>query len=450
MDLSAFPGTVGLVILLYGLIAFFLVLDRRFLPKVASIGAGLAPLIPAFAVLDPVLYPVLVPALLGAVVLSSDRTGNALHSSVLFAGFYLFVLLSGTLLAVPPLWVWGLLIVGIAAEGILLAVRRLERPYPIPTLAPWIAAIGFPLATVIPQANTQLLLTGTLLAGAILLGFPLALRYLAPRLTLAALSLAFAFVLRAALGNSLALTEGLTVVLFSAMALAIFTLWYAVEMLRPESLELETPVAVLQIAPLPLMISVVSFVFLLGGPPLYLIPPVLLVGLAYQRGDLILLHLNALVAVLLLSFYLATLQLERIPVALTAGMGLGLAAFGWEMGRKRLLSTPTMLVAEAYVLLGAALSFGPAVGTTLAWALAGGSLLFYGLVYRDRWVRYGGFVAVFAAVGKIFVADLVGVAIEIRSAALIVVAGLLLLVSFTYARIGRKDDMPPDERRRTN
>ena len=461
IDFSAFPGTVGLVILLYGLIAFFLVLDRRFLPKVASIGAGLAPLIPAFAVLDPVLYPILVPALLGAVVLSSDRTGNALHSSVLFAGFYLFVLLSGTLLAVSPLWVWGILIVGIAAEGILLAVRRLERPYPIPTLAPWIAAIGFPLATlfpparftlaiVIPEANTQLLLTGTLLAGAVLLGFPLALRYLTPRLTLAALSLAFAFVLRAALGTSLALTEGLTVVLFSAIALAIFTLWYVMEMLRPESLELETPVAVLRIAPLPLMISVVAFVFLLGGPPLYLIPPVLLVGLAYQRGDLVLLHLNALVAVLLLSFYLATLQLERVPVALTAGMGLGLAAFGWEMGHKRLLSTPTMLVAEAYVLLGAAFSYGPAVGTTLAWALAGGSLLLYGLVYRDRWVRYGGFVAVFAAVGKIFVADLVGVAIEIRIAALIVVAGLLLLVSFTYARVGRKDVVAADERRRTN
>ncbi|MEE9181982.1 MAG: DUF2339 domain-containing protein [candidate division NC10 bacterium] len=461
IELSAFPGTVGLVLLLYGLIAFFLVLDRRFLPRVASIGAGLAPLIPAFAVLDPVLYLVLVPGLLGAVVLSSVRTGNALQSSVLFGGFHLFVLLAGTLLAVPPLLVWSLLIVGIAAEGILLAVRRLERPYPMPTLAPWIAAIGFPLAivapigfplaTVIPQVNTtQLLLAGTLLAGAILLGFPLALRYLTPRLTLAALSLAFAFVLRAALENSAALTEGLTLVLFSAIALGIFTLWYAVEMLRPESLELETPVAVLQIAPLPLMISVVSFVFLLGGPPLYLIPPVLLVGLAYQRGDLILLHLNALVAVLLLSFYLATFQLERIPVALTAGMGLGLAAFGWEMGRKRLLSTPTMLVAEAYVLLGAALSFGPAVGTTLAWALAGGSLLFYGLVYRDRWVRYGGFVAVFAAVGKIFVADLVGVAIEIRIAALIVVAGLLLLVSFTYARMGRKDDMPADERGRSN
>lgn len=459
IDLSAFPGTVGLVILLYGLIAFFLVLDRRFLPKIASIGAGLAPLIPAFAVLDPVLYAFLVPGLLGAVVLSSDRTGNALQSSVLFAGFYLFVLLAGTLLLVPSLWVWSLLIVGIAAEGILLAVRRLERPYPLPTLAPWIAAIGFPVAivtavgmtTVVPQVNTtELLLAGTLLAGAILLGFPLALRYLTPRLTLAALSLAFAFVLRAALENSAALNDGLTLVLFSAIALAIFTLWYAVEIVRPESQELLPSLTVLRFAPLPLLISFVAFVFLLGGPPLYLIPPVLLVGLAYYRGDLTLLHLNALVAVLLLSFYLATLQLGQVPVALTAGMGLGLAALGWEMGRKRLLSTPTMLVAEAYVLLGAAFSYGPAVGTTLAWALAGGSLLFYGLVYRDRWVRYGGFVAVFAAVGKIFVADLVGVAIEIRIAALIVVAGLLLLVSFTYARVGRKDVMVQDEKKRTN
>ncbi|MEE9164526.1 MAG: DUF2339 domain-containing protein [Thermoplasmata archaeon] len=450
VQLPGLPETAGLAVLLYGLIAFILILDRRFLPKGASIGAGLAVLIPAYAVLEPIPYPILVPGLLGAVVLSSYRGGSALQSTVLFAGFYVFVLLSGGLLAVPAPWVWSLLVLGVAAEGALHVWKRLELPHRIPPVAPWIAAIGFPLAMVIPQANTQLLLAGTLLAGAILVGLPLAFRHLVPRLTLAALSLASASVLRAALGNSLSLSEGLTVVLFSAIPLAIFTLWYAVEILRPESRELETPIANLRIAPLPLMISVVAFVFLLGGPPMYLIPPVLLVVLAYVRGDLVLLHLNALVAVLLLSFYLATLQLERIPVALTAGIGLGLAALGWELGHKRLLSTPTMLVAEAYVLLGAAFAYGPAVATTLAWALAGGSLLLYGLVYRDRWVRYGGFVAVFAAVGKIFAADLVGVAIEIRIAALIVVAGLLLAVSFAYARLGRKDATAPDEGRKAS
>lgn len=457
-----FPETAGLAVVLYGLIAFILILDRGFLPKGASIGAGLAILIPAYAVLDPIPYPILVPGLLGAVVLSSYRGGSAWQTTVLFAGFYVFVFLSGVLLAVPAPWIWSLLVLGIVAEGALHAWKRLDLPYRIPPVAPWIAAIGFPLAIVIPQANTLLLLSGTLLAGAILLGLPLAFRYLVPRLTLAALSLASASVLRAALGNSLSLTEGLTVVLFSTIPLAIFTLWYIVEILRPESREFGTPVAIvlrlrrpvatrtLRIAPLPLMISAVTFVFLLGGPPMYLIPPVLLLGLAYVRGDLILLHVNALVAVLLLSFYLATLQLERVPVALTAGIGLGLAAFGWELGHKRLLSTPTMLVAEAYVLLGAAFAYGPAVATTLAWALAGGSLLLYGLVYRDRWVRYGGFVAVFAAVGKIFAADLVGVAIEIRIAALIVVAGLLLAVSFAYARVGRKDATVPDEGRKAS
>ncbi|MFQ5919880.1 MAG: DUF2339 domain-containing protein [Thermoplasmata archaeon] len=447
---AALPAVVSIGILLYGLIALFILLDRRFLPKATSIGAGLAPLIPAFAVLDAVLYPLLVPALLGAVFLASDRTGNALQSSVLFAGFYLFVLLAGAVLAVPPLWVWGLVILGITAEGTLLATRRLEHPYPLPTLAPWIAAIGFPLAIAIPEANAQVVLAGTLLAGAIVLGLSLTLRSLVPRLTLAALSLVFAFALRGALGSSLALPQGLTLLLFSALALAIFITWYAVEVLRPESREIETPVAVLRIALLPVLISVVAFVFVLGGPPLYLIPPLLLVGLAYFRGDLVVLHLNALVAVVLLSLYLTTLQLERIPVALTAGIGLGLVAFGWEWGRKRPLSTPTMLAAEAYVLLGAAAAFGSAVGTTLAWALVGGSLLVYGLAYSDRWVRYGGFVAVFAAVAKIFVSDLVGVAIEIRIAALIVVAGLLLFVSFTYARLGRKEIGASDEGRKAH
>ncbi|MDX1534279.1 MAG: hypothetical protein R3291_01505, partial [Thermoplasmata archaeon] len=429
---------VGVGLLLYALIGSFLLLGRRFLSREFSIGAGLAPLIPAFAVVDSVLYPVLAPALLAAVFVASDRSRNASHAAILFGGFYLFVLLAGAALAVPPLWVWGFIVLGIAAEGILLATRGLELPEGLPALAPWIGVLGFPLAISIAVAEVRILLSAMLLAGALLLGLRPAMRSLRPRLTLAGLSLVFGLSLRGALGPALAPTQDLTILVFSLLAIAIFLLWYTLELWRPEARTIDMPVVVLRIAPLALIISASAFVLPLGGPPLYLLPPILLIGLGYLRGDLAILHLNTLVAVALLSFYLATVQLERIPVALTAGVGLGLVAFGWRSRDGQHLSTPTMLAAESYVLLGAALAYGLAVGTTLAWALVGGSLLLYGLVFGDPWVRYGGFVAVFAAVAKIFIADLVGVAIEIRIAALIVVAGLLLFVSFTYARLGRK------------
>ncbi|MEE9593523.1 MAG: hypothetical protein V3W28_08080, partial [Thermoplasmata archaeon] len=394
-------------------------------------------------------YPILVPALLGAVVLSSYRARNALQSTALFAAFYLFVLLSGAFLAAPAPWVWVLLVAGIVAEGALLTWRRLELPYHLPPLAPWVAALGFPLVIAVPQGAAHLLLAGTLLPWAVALGIPRALRNLSPRLIIAALSIAFAFVLRFTLPPSFLLRDDPTTVLFSVVPLAVFTLWLVVEFFRPQSQKLEIPSGTLRVEPLLLLISVVTFALDFGGPPLYLVPPILLVGLSYVRGSLVTFHLNTLLAVVLLSFYLATLGLEAVPVALLAGIGLGLSALGWELKRWRLLSTPTMLLAGAYVLLGASCAYGPAVGTTLAWALAGGSFLLYGLVYRDRWVRYGGFVAVFAAVGKIFVADLVGVPIAIRIAALIVVAGLLLAVSFGYARLGRKEVLAAKEGKKT-
>lgn len=447
VSLSTPIAIAGLSALLYGLIAVTLILDRRYLPKVASIGAGLAPLIPAFAFFEPVPYPILVPGLLGAVVLASHRTGSALQSTALFGGFYLFVLLSGSLLGVPPLWIWSLLLAGMATEGVLLGWSRLDLPYDLPPLAPWVAAIGFPLAIGIPQVTTQLLLAGSLLAVAILTGLPKALSRTIPRLSLATLSLVHVLVIRTILATSLSAADGLTLVFFSMIPLAVFALWYVVELLRPRTTVLATPVGNLQLQPLPLVLSVLALPLVLGGPPLYLLPPLLLVGLAYGRADFLTYHVNALLAVILFSVYLSTVDLGTLPVAVLAGVGMGASALGWELRNQRLLSTPTMLLAGAYVFVGATVAFGGDVGTTLAWALAGGSLLLYGLVFQDRRVRYGGFGAVFAAVGKIFVADLVGVPIAIRIAALVVVAGLLLLVSFTYARLGRKQASAPKERK---
>jgi hypothetical protein len=86
----------------------------------------------------------------------------------------------------------------------------------------------------------------------------------------------------------------------------------------------------------------------------------------------------------------------------------------------------------------APIAFGVEAETTVAWALAGGVAVAWGLGRKHAYLRYAGFALLFAALGKVFLYDIAGLDIGVRILALVVVAASLLVLSYGYARYRRR------------
>lgn len=187
----------------------------------------------------------------------------------------------------------------------------------------------------------------------------------------------------------------------------------------------------------------------------------LLVGLAAQDLETAGLFAALPLAIALVAFYLedavpfnagyialavqsvlgASPYLEGDAVLLLPVFGAGLIAVGLalELGTKRAsFAKFTEVCGTALWFVAAIVAFGLRVETTIAWTAAGAFALAWGLRRRFALLRYTGFAALFAVLGKVFLYDIAGLALELRILGLVVVAVALLAVSYGYARYRRR------------
>ncbi|OGS49544.1 MAG: hypothetical protein A3K65_07005 [Euryarchaeota archaeon RBG_16_68_12] len=187
----------------------------------------------------------------------------------------------------------------------------------------------------------------------------------------------------------------------------------------------------------------------------------LLLGLAAQDLETADLFVALPLAVALVAFYLedalsfnvayvtlaaqtvlgALPYLEGDAVLLLPVFGAGLIALGLllELGTR---GSPFAKVTEVFGMAlwfaAALVAFGLRVETTIAWTAAGALALAWGLRRRFAFLRYAGFAGLFAVLGKVFLYDIAGLALELRILGLVVVAAALLAVSYGYARYRRR------------
>jgi len=116
-------------------------------------------------------------------------------------------------------------------------------------------------------------------------------------------------------------------------------------------------------------------------------------------------------------------------------------AFGFALE----IGTPRAVLAKSAQLIGAALwlvvapiAFGTRVETTILWTGAGAAAVAWGLWRRFTVLRYLGFVLFFSVLGKVFLFDISGLALQLRIIGLIIVAISLLAVSYGYAQYRRR------------
>ena len=133
-------------------------------------------------------------------------------------------------------------------------------------------------------------------------------------------------------------------------------------------------------------------------------------------------------------------------VLLLPVFGAGLIALGLvlEVGTRgdSTFAKVTQVSGMALWFASAVLAFGLRVETTIAWTAAGALALAWGLRRRFALLRYTGFAGLFAVLGKVFLYDIAGLALELRILGLVVVAAALLAVSYGYARYRRRAGAP--------
>ncbi len=188
----------------------------------------------------------------------------------------------------------------------------------------------------------------------------------------------------------------------------------------------------------------------------------LLLGLAAQDAETADLFVALPLVVALVAFYLddalsfnagyialagqsvlgALPYLEGDAVLLLPIFGAGLIALGLalELGARGdpSFARVTEVSGMALWFASAVIAFGLRVETTIAWTAAGALALAWGLRSRFALLRYAGFAGLFAVLGKVFLYDVAGLALELRILGLVVVAAALLAVSYGYARYRRR------------
>lgn len=101
---------------------------------------------------------------------------------------------------------------------------------------------------------------------------------------------------------------------------------------------------------------------------------------------------------------------------------------------RKVLGKTSQIVATLMCLISAPIAFGTDVGTTISWAIVGAIAVAWGLWRRFPHLRYIGFLLFFMVLGKVFMYDIAGLALEIRIIGLIIVALCLLVISYGYAQ----------------
>lgn len=174
--------------------------------------------------------------------------------------------------------------------------------------------------------------------------------------------------------------------------------------------------------------------------------PIVVAGFAYVLDDAVTFHIAYfLIPVEVIAAAARLLERPGDAVLLAPAFVGVLIASGFAhdlAGFRQALARVSEVSGSAAWLIAAPLAFGLDVQTTVAWAVAGGAAVAWGLWRKYATVRYIGFVLLFLVLGKVFLYDISGLEVAVRILALIVVAIALLGISYGYARLRKRQAAP--------
>ncbi|MFQ5883881.1 MAG: hypothetical protein ACE5IO_02135, partial [Thermoplasmata archaeon] len=108
------------------------------------------------------------------------------------------------------------------------------------------------------------------------------------------------------------------------------------------------------------------------------------------------------------------------------------------LSERKFLAETSQLVGVTTWFFISLLTFGTGVETTISWTALGALSVAWGLWRRFADLRYIGFFIFFAVLGKVFLYDIAGLAIEIRILGLVILAIALLAISYGYTQYRKK------------
>ncbi|MGQ0797876.1 MAG: DUF2339 domain-containing protein, partial [Methanobacteriota archaeon] len=170
--------------------------------------------------------------------------------------------------------------------------------------------------------------------------------------------------------------------------------------------------------------------------------PIVVAGFAYALDDAVTFHVAyVLIPVEVIAAVARVLDRPGDAILLAPAFVGALVASGFAhdlAGIRRTFARLSEVSGSAAWAVAAPLAFGLDVQTTVAWAVAGGVAVAWGLWRRYATVRYVGFALLFLLLGKVFLYDISGLEVAVRVLALIVVALSLLVISYGYARYRKR------------